>query len=181
MCSSDLLTVDKVPEDKLRPLPHDQGLAVSVNYENRQKEHMYGGAKKAVSSQSQFTARGEKGRKKESPKFQNFSAKPSAKSKSSAKLTVKQTPTGQQSFRCLTAEALPVKEVVDSVCATYEQRKRGVNESLDQEVEVTALFMGPFALDHIVQEKADYWRARLEEEYSLRLDQIGRASCRERV
>ena len=87
-----------------------------------------------------------------------------------AKQTVKQTPTGQRSFCCLTAEALPVREVVDSVSATYEQRKRGVTEFLDQEVEVSALFMGPFALDHLVQEKADYWRARLEEEYSLRLN-----------
>ena len=59
---------------------------------------------------------------------------------------------------------------MDKICATYEQRKRGANETFGQEVEVTALFVGPFALDKVVQERADYWRARLEEEYSLRLN-----------
>ncbi len=40
---AEALTVDKVPEDKLEPLPHDEGLAVTLNYEHKNQEHKFGG------------------------------------------------------------------------------------------------------------------------------------------
>ncbi len=58
------------------------------------------------------------------------------------------------------------------MCATYEQRKRGADLVPEdgEEAEVIALFVGPFALDRIVQERAKHWRGRLENEYPLKLD-----------
>ncbi len=58
------------------------------------------------------------------------------------------------------------------MCATYEQRKRGADlvPEEGEEVEVIALFVGPFALDRIVQERAKHWRGKLENEYPLKLD-----------
>jgi hypothetical protein len=47
------LTVDQVEPWRLRPLPHAQGLAVSLNYERKSQEHKSGGA-----------ARGDKGKGK---------------------------------------------------------------------------------------------------------------------
>ena len=37
------LTVDQVPPDQLEPLPHDEGLAVALNYERKSQEHKFGG------------------------------------------------------------------------------------------------------------------------------------------
>ena len=45
----ELLTVDKVPPEELKPFPHAQGLAVSLNYEHKSQEHKFSG-----------TARGDK-------------------------------------------------------------------------------------------------------------------------
>ena len=38
------LTVDKVPQEELEPLPHAQGLAVSQKYERKAQENKFGGA-----------------------------------------------------------------------------------------------------------------------------------------
>ena len=44
------LTVDKLPKEKLEPLPHAEGLAVSLQYGNRQRDSMYNNAARGESS-----------------------------------------------------------------------------------------------------------------------------------
>ena len=73
----------------------------------------------------------------------------------------------QSNGRVTTGVLLAGEELVQRVCATYEQRKRDVkyqelDQTLEQELEVVAPFVGPFALGRIAQEGAGYWKEKLE-------------------
>ena len=134
------LTVDKVPKDKLEPLPYEEGLAVSTKYENRQKEQ-------CGRPPSAHSARGEE--------------------KGEARTCLVQELREFLGTINYVRPDQPLKireESVRAVCNMVKQRVDAADEEkmsmeyhLDfPPIEIVALFMGPFAFEKIVAEKAEY-------------------------
>ena len=127
------LTVDKVPAEKLKALPHAQGLAVSLNYEHKSHTDKYN-----------HTAKGEVGPGKAKPHLRNVSEqvakRPAANPDVMAKATrYRSDPSGrsrlqsggsgpsavQQDGSCVAAANLQ-DEVIDSTSNVLEVRMEGL-------------------------------------------------------
>ena len=104
------MTVDKIPAERLLPLPHDQGLAVSLQYEHKSREHMYNHSTRGVAAQEDKGSTSAKHKKK----------KNSAQSPSELLLDVIPTLPASAS---VTADPEVREEAAEAIFAVLSQRE----------------------------------------------------------
>ena len=155
MSPSTLPTVEKEPPDKLEPLPPDQGLAVSLNYERKAHEHKYN-----------HTARGEVG---QGAKGAKAKAKPKSKA---TKPSSSRQPDGHDAAVGPPFAPSVAPHVVDNLAKLIEGRAMSDAATVgikEHRTAITALFVGPFVLDSVLHRKAQHWKEVLEEEFAIDL------------
>ncbi len=141
------LTVDQVPEEKLKPFPHTKGLAVSLNYERRAHEHKFGG-----------TARGDKGAGKgladvEAPPPQELSSQ-----------SLPASGPSQQEASRVAASQLQGRSAVGEGTARHRDGKKRSEKKRKDEAAESAEELARAAEENIQKDSADLAQIAAEEQ-----------------